>query len=178
MKNRRGGKKFFPLLQEIIIRNIQLQLDAGAEVVMIFDTAAGELSNAMFNEIVFPYVDEISKRFPKKIGYYSKNTTDTAIRKILTLTNLAGVGFDHRLPLVKLIPENTFGFTQGNFDQSLLFLETSEFKKVLKSYITDIKSLSAKERTGWVSGLGHGVLPKTPEANVKLFVETIREEFA
>ncbi len=171
-------KKFFPLLQEIIIRNIQLQLDAGAEVVMIFDTAAGELSSAMFDEIVFPYVEEISKRFPKKIGYYSKNTTDTAVRKILTLPNLAGVGFDHRLPLVKLIPENTFGFTQGNFDQSLLFLETSEFKKVLKSYITDIKRLSPKERIGWVSGLGHGVLPKTPEANVKLFVETIREEFA
>lgn len=59
--------KSFPLLQEIIIRNIKLQLDAGAEVVMIFDTAAGELSNAMFNEIVFPYVDEISKRFPKKL---------------------------------------------------------------------------------------------------------------
>lgn len=171
-------KKFFPLMEEILIRNIQLQLDAGAEVVMIFDTAAGELSNAMFQEIVIPYVKTFAKRFPKKIGYYSKNTTDTAVKSVLEITDLAGLGFDHRLPLVNLIPQNTFGFTQGNFDQSLLFLETSEFKKVLKSYITELKSLSPKERIGWVSGLGHGVLPKTPEANVKLFVETIRQEFA
>jgi len=171
-------KKFFSLMQDILTQNIQLQLDAGAEVVMIFDTAAGELSNSMFNEIVFPYVEYFAKTFPKKIGYYSKNTTDTIVRKVLTQSNLAGVGFDHRLPLTNLIRENKFGFTQGNFDQSLLFLETSEFKKVLKSYINEMKQLSPKERIGWVSGLGHGVLPKTPETNVKLFVETIREEFA
>lgn len=171
-------KKFFPLMQEILTQNIQLQLDAGAEIVIIFDTAAGELSHAMFDEVIYPYVKEFANTFPKKVGYYAKNATDTTVKQVLKLDKLAGIGFDHRLPLTKLLPENKSGFTQGNFDQSLLFLETSEFKKVLMSYITEIKTLSPKDRIGWVSGLGHGVLPKTPQSNVKLFVETMREEFA
>ncbi|MCB0385974.1 MAG: hypothetical protein KDD43_11325, partial [Bdellovibrionales bacterium] len=31
---------------------------------------------------------------------------------------------------------------------------------------------------GWVCGLGHGVLPATPEGNVRAFVDTVRERFA
>ncbi|EMG12777.1 uroporphyrinogen decarboxylase domain protein, partial [Leptospira interrogans serovar Grippotyphosa str. LT2186] len=33
------------------------------------------------------------------------------------------------------------------------------------------------ERIGWVCGLGHGVMPKTPEYNVKTFVEIVRDTF-
>ena len=38
--------------------------------------------------------------------------------------------------------------------------------------------LTPAERTGWVCGLGHGVLPRTPEENVRTFVKTVREVFA
>ena len=38
----------------LLARNIELQLDGGAEVVMIFDTAAGELSPDIFNAEVVP----------------------------------------------------------------------------------------------------------------------------
>ncbi|NCS94469.1 MAG: uroporphyrinogen decarboxylase, partial [Leptospira sp.] len=39
------------------------------------------------------------------------------------------------------------------------------------------KDLSTEQRAGWVSALGHGVLPLTPEDHVKFMVEHIRETF-
>jgi uroporphyrinogen decarboxylase len=44
-------------------------------------------------------------------------------------------------------------------------------------YLEPIKRLSIEQRAGWVAGLGHGVLPQTPEANVKRYVEIIRKTF-
>ena len=170
--------KFLPLIESILLKNIQLQLDAGAEVVMILDTAAGELSPKLFGEIILPFIQKASTMFPGKIGYYTKNSTESCFETILENTNIAGIGFDHRLELTEILPKNKKGFTQGNFDQSLLFLDTDSFHKELNSYIEKMKTLSVKERTGWISGLGHGILPKTPEKHVKLFVERIREEFS
>ena len=64
------------------------------------------------------------------------------------------------------------GFVQGNFDQALLLSEPAEFKQQLIRYLAPLKE---QDRAGWVCGLGHGVLPGTPEDHVKLFVDTVRE---
>ena len=169
-------ENFLILIEEVLIQNISLQLEGGAEVVMILDTAAGELSPNLFNEIVIPFVKKASEKFPNRIGYYAKNATESLIKSVLENTNVVGIGFDHRLDLNSMIQSNQKGFTQGNFDQSLLFLETDEFKKELNLFIQRMK-IEPNKRIGWVCGLGHGILPKTPEYHVKYFVDKIREEF-
>jgi uroporphyrinogen decarboxylase len=66
------------------------------------------------------------------------------------------------------------GFIQGNFNQQ--FLRDSspgELKRHLETFFL-IHCLSMIAQ-GWVCGLGHGVLPNTPEENVRLFVKTVRE---
>ncbi len=170
---------FFKRIIDLLKKNIQLQLDGGAEIVMIFDTSAGELSFLDFKEIVIPYIKEISAAFPKKIGYYSRGTGRDQFEDISAIQDLAGIGFDHRVDLSKSLKINgKNGFIQGNFDQTLLFQDKNDFEKSLSSYFNSIKQLSPSERKGWVSGLGHGVLPKTPESNVKRFVEAVREVFS
>jgi uroporphyrinogen decarboxylase len=172
-------EKFFPIITDLLIKNIQLQFEGGAEIVMIFDTAAGELSNLEFEKIILPSLKILSDKFPKKLGYYSKNTTEQQVNSVLkSIPNLTGIGVDHRLNITSTFQNNQLGFTQGNFDQSLLFLEKDSFLKILMEYIQPIKDLSLEDRKGWVCGLGHGVLPKTPESNVKYFVETIRRIFS
>jgi uroporphyrinogen decarboxylase len=37
--------------------------------------------------------------------------------------------------------------------------------------------LPAQQRRGWICGLGHGVLQKTPETHVRRFVSLQREIF-
>jgi uroporphyrinogen decarboxylase len=89
------------------------------------------------------------------------------------------VGYDHRWDLRQVLraPRLNHGFIQGNFDQSLLFLPADQFEERATRYLSKLKALTENERKGWVSGLGHGVLPGTPEANVRRFVQLVREIF-
>ena len=64
------------------------------------------------------------------------------------------------------------GFVQGNFDPALLLCDKDELEKHLRSYL---EPLTGQDWPGWICGLGHGVLPGTPEDNVRLFVDTVRE---
>lgn len=166
-------EKMYPLLKA----NIALQLNAGAEIVMIFDTAAGEVSPWFFKEYIQPVLTKLAQDYPHKIGYYSKGTQAAFFDNNFVSLPWAGQGFDHRNELKDCFKVQNKGFVQGNFDQSLLFLEEGLFKKSLQAYMAPLKDLTPEQRAGWVCGLGHGVLPKTPENNVRLFIETIRKEF-
>ncbi|KYG68539.1 uroporphyrinogen decarboxylase [Bdellovibrio bacteriovorus] len=167
-------EKMYPLLKE----NIRLQFEGGAEIVMIFDTAAGEVSPLFFQEWIQPVLTRLSQDYPGKIGYYSKGTQPVFFNKAFTDLPWAGQGFDHRCYLPDSFKIQNKGFVQGNFDQSLLFMDDADFKKALSHFLAPMKAMSPVERAGWVCGLGHGVLPKTPEKNVKLFVDTVRKELS
>lgn len=164
-------EKMYPLLKE----NIRLQLEGGAEIVNIFDTAAGEVSPMFFQEWIQPVISNLAKEYPGKIGYYSKGTQPVFFNKAFTDLPWAGQGFDHRCFMPDCFKIQNKGFVQGNFDQSLLFADDADFKRALHNFLGPMKDMSIEQRAGWVCGLGHGVLPKTPEKNVKLFVDTVRE---
>jgi len=167
---------FSEQMQILLEWTIQKQLDAGAEIVMIFDTAAGELSPALFQSIVLPSLKKLSQKFPQKIGYYSKGTQSSFLSSELIDLPWAGFGFDHRWNLPELIKSKKCkGFIQGNFDQALLHADLDVLKKYVQDYIQSWKNLNPDKRAGWISGLGHGVLPKTPEAHVQYFIEAIRK---
>lgn len=168
---------FCETLIPLLEKNIQLQLDGGVEVVMLFDTAAGELSADAYLTYVVPQLKKLIQKFPKKLGYYSKFTHGFHLEDSQFHSGLAGLGFDHRWQISDCMKKYKVGFVQGNFDQSFLFASETEFVKHLDRYLQPILKLTKEERAGWVCGLGHGVLPKTPEANVKLFVKKIREVF-
>ncbi|WP_415064161.1 uroporphyrinogen decarboxylase family protein [Bdellovibrio sp.] len=165
-------EKMYPLLKE----NIRMQFEGGAEVVMVMDTASGEVSPAFFQQWSQPILTRLAQDFPGKIGFYSKGTQPAFFNKAFTDLPWAGQGFDHRCSPAESFKIQNKGFVQGNFDQGMLFMDETDFKSALKTFLAPIKEMTLQERAGWVCGLGHGVLPKTPEKNVKLFVETVRKE--
>lgn len=158
-----------PLLQ----RNIELQLEGGAEVVMIFDTAAGELSPDIFNAVVVPQLRVLTGKNAARIGYYSKGTQPAHLcDSLFKGGELAGVGVDSGWNMLDALDLFGRSFVQGNFDQALLFSEPAELQQHLMRYLAPF---AEKPRPGWICGLGHGILPGTPEDNVRLFVNTVRE---
>jgi uroporphyrinogen decarboxylase len=170
----------FPRFCETIVplleKNIELQLEGGAEIVMIFDTAAGELSRQLFPSEVLPQLRRLTTSNGMRIGYYSKGTQPAHLRDALfTEGRLAGIGVDHCWDIRDAFGLSSHGFVQGNFDQALLHAPAGELKKHLSKYLARMKD---REWPGWICGLGHGVLPATPEDNVRLFVDTVRETFA
>jgi len=165
-------------MHPLIKKNIELQLNAGAELVMIFDTALGEVGTDFYKKEIYPFIKELSETFPNKLGYYTKGTTEGYFSDGFYDLPFLGMGWDHRWDLKRILKERKYkGFVQGNFDQALLHQSPDDFKISLKNYLNQYKSLSDEELKGFVLGLGHGVLPKTPEANVKTFVSMSREFF-
>ena len=162
-------ESLIPLLQ----RTIELQLANGAELVMVFDTAAGALSPEDFGTQVVPQLEVLTKQFNSRLGYYSKGTGAAHLhRPLFTRGEWAGIAVDHSWDLLGALDLFPQGFIQGNFDPAFLLCRPAELKKRLMNYL---QPLIDHKRTGWICSLGHGVLPATPEANVRLFVETVRE---
>ncbi len=165
-----------PLLKE----NIQLQLNAGAEIVMIFDSAAHQLSNGDLDIYLEKTFGALTKEFPNKVGYYAKDGIDydTIISKqIDQQVKLAGMGLDSNIDIRDYFKKTNHGFIQGNFNERFLTLPHKEFLQKLESFISHMSALESEERAGWVCGLGHGILKTTPQENVKEFVLRIRESF-
>ena len=165
-----------PLLKE----NIKLQLNAGAEVVMIFDSAAHQLDEEDLNVYLEKTFNSLAKEFPNKVGYYAKDgiNYETIIAKQDDHEiDLAGMGLDSNIDIRDYFKKTTNGFVQGNFSEHFLTLPLEEFLPKLDIFINQMSDLTPEDRTGWVCGLGHGVLKTTPQENVKEFVRRIREAF-
>ena len=167
-------ERFCETMVPLLSRNIAHQLENGAEVVMVFDTAAGELSSDVFKSAVVPQLDRLTRAFPSSLGYYSKGTSRAHLdHSLFTDGSFAGIGVDHNWDLRDAFAMFSHGFVQGNFDQNLLRDSSPDaLKQQLKTFLGP---LLKRDRSGWTCGLGHGVLPKTPEENVRLFVNTVRE---
>ena len=165
-----------PLLKE----NIKLQLNAGAEVVMIFDSAAHQLDEEDLNIYLEKTFNSLAKEFPNKVGYYAKDgiNYETIIAKQDDHEiDLAGIGLDSNIDIRDYFKKTTNGFVQGNFSEHFLTLPLEEFLPKLDIFINQMSDLTPEDRAGWVCGLGHGVLKTTPQENVKEFVRRIREAF-
>lgn len=169
------SKRIVPLLR----KNIELQLQGGAELVMIFESTGGALSPLQYTHYCIPPLQELCRGFHNKVAYYIRESTEDHLKNVQRhILELAGIGVDHRFNLPQMLASSEKGFIQGNFDQSLLFLETTAFRRELRNYLDPFKDLTLEQRAGWVCGLGHGVLPKTPEPHIKIFIEEVRKAFS
>ena len=168
-------EKFSQPLTELLIGNIHLQLEGGAEAVMVLDTAAGEISPHVFRHFALPPLERLAKAHPGKIMYYSKGTTPDHLQSLWDHRGWLGVGVDHRWDMAQLLKRRPRGAIQGNFDQTQLFSDQRLFRLEFDRYLKPIEDLTLEERAGWICGLGHGLLPQTPEKHVHYIVEHVRK---
>ncbi len=170
---------FCDILLPELSQNMILQAKAGADAVCIFDTSAGELSFFDFEEFVIPKLNWLFQQFKyevphKKIVYYSK-WTNPRYFKNLDLNNIDVLGIDWRVDLCELlnfIPKNIY--IQGNIDPVWLHLPWNILEKKLTHYFQYLTNNNFPlER--WICGLGHGVVIKTPEVNVRNTVNLIHQ---
>lgn len=171
--------KFLDIMTPLLQKNIALQIEGGAEIVYIFDTAAGEISPALYRRMIEPALLKLADSFPKRTAYYSKGTQPEYFSEQFLNSSFAGFGFDHRWNLSSWLQQKkSSGLVQGNFDQALLHAHESDFKRELDEFLKPFKDLPRAELSRWVCGLGHGVLPMTPENHVRYFVDHVRKTFA
>lgn len=161
-------------LSQTIILYLNAQIEAGAQVVQLFDTWAGILSEAEYREFVLPYHQQIIDGLNRKqapVILYVNNS-----RGLLHLMAEAGpdvVSVDHltSIQAAREIVGSRFAL-QGNLDPVALFGSP-------ESLIPKVNALlELGGNQGYVFNLGHGILPETPVENVRLLVNAVKASAA
>ncbi len=159
-------------LADLVAEYLVAQIDAGADVVQLFDSWVGCLSPEDYREYAMPYskrvLDAVKRRGAPSIHF----GTETA--GILPLIAEAGgdvIGLDWRTDLAKgweaVGPSKG---VQGNLDPAALFAPLPELERRVRHVFA-----KAGNRRGHIFNLGHGILQETPVDSVKAVVEMVHE---
>ncbi len=148
------------------------QVRAGADVVQVFDSWVGCLSERDYRRYVLPRTTELIakvKHAGAPVIYFG---TDTAtLLPAMKETGADVIGVDWRVALDDAwdsIGSDTA--IQGNLDPVLLFANKQE----LYAQTEDILQ-RAGGRPGHIFNLGHGILPDTPVENVRAVVDFVHD---
>jgi uroporphyrinogen decarboxylase len=153
-------------LAEMSIRYLRGKVDAGADVIQLFDSWMGALSVADYREFVAPYSERI-------LGSLSVPTIHFGTGTQHLLGELAGdvIGIDWRSSVDDVL--KTGRGVQGNLDPALLLGPFSRVEEKAQE-ILDL----AGGRPGHIFNLGHGVLPDTDPDDLRRLAELVHERTA
>ncbi len=149
------------------------QIDAGVEVVQIFDSWAGLLQGDAFMRFVIEptrqLVMRLKKRFPHiPIIGFPREAGD-GYSPYIRETGVDALGLDPFVDLQKAkIELQPIKPLQGNLDPALLLRGGEEMKGALENIMTLMGP-------NHILNLGHGVLPQTPVEHVSELVRIVRE---
>jgi uroporphyrinogen decarboxylase len=146
-------------LAEQFARYVAAQVDAGADVIQLFDSWVGALSVEDYEEFVQPYSSRILEAVEAPTIHFGTGATEGLL---LALTAAGGdvVGVDWRLPL-DTVPAGRA--VQGNLDPAALLAPWDRLEEQA------LRVLDAGNGRSHVFNLGHGVLPQTdPDALTRL----------
>lgn len=159
------------MLADTVVEYLNAKIRAGCDAVQIFDTWAGILSPADFEEFSLKYIryicDNLETNGAPVIVFAKGVSSYKGLAEVKC--DVLGVDWIREIGDVRREIGDSKGL-QGNMDPTVLFAPKEKIKletaRVLKSY---------GEGAGHVFNLGHGILPKTPVENVKYFVECVKE---
>ena len=153
-----------------VSRYLVAQLDAGAQLVQLFDSWVGCLSPEDYRRYVLPHsrmaLAEASKRAP--VIHFA--TGNPALLPLLAEAGGSVIGIDWRIELAdawRLVGETRA--VQGNLDPMVLLADRDTVRRQTQHVLAQ-----AAGRPGHIFNLGHGILPQTPVENVLELVATVK----
>ncbi len=174
------AKKFLytqPLLSHLLLQKItdstinylKGQVIAGADMLQLFDSWAGALSPAQYNEFALKYISQICDAINEvPITVFAKDAAFA--RKAMGQLNCNSIGLDWTMDIAE--SREMIGYSktlQGNMDPCLLYADYATIKK------ETIKMLKTFGPTRHIANLGHGLYPDLEKDKVICFVDTIKE---
>ena len=170
--NKKLALQLIDIITEKTIEYLLGQINAGVDIIQLFDSWAGVLSGEEYEDFVIKPTKKIVslvKRkypslpiigFPRGSGYLYQEYIDQ--------TDIDAIGVDQFVPIntMKKWQENII--VQGNFDPVLLLGK----KEIIEKKANDI--LTCLDSKNFIFNLGHGILPNTPIENVQFLVNYVR----
>ncbi|MCU0648657.1 MAG: uroporphyrinogen decarboxylase [Gemmatimonadaceae bacterium] len=149
------------------------QARAGAQVLQLFDSWAGALGPEEYRTFALPAFAKAA-RIAKQAGVpliAFAPGGGWALDEIAEATGADALGVDwHQAPQdARVRVGNRAVAFQGNLDPCALYAPVDEIRRRAHAMIRGFG------RVGHVANLGHGILPDTPVAHARAFVDAVRE---
>ena len=150
---------------------LQAQIEAGAAVVQLFDTWAGELTRDEYFSFALPVTQRVIHALHDSgtpVILYTKGTAHCIAS--LAVTGAQVLSVDWRIELDEA--RRKFGphiGLQGNVDPRVLLTSPEIVADAVRATIAKTGGI------GHIVNLGHGILPKTPVENAAAFVRAAQE---
>jgi uroporphyrinogen decarboxylase len=172
-RDRVGFAQLIDLVVDTSIEYLDGQVRAGADVVQIFDSWAGNLPDDEFETwVVAPtrrIVTEVRQRHPGTpiIGF--PRGMGTNAERYVEATGVDGLGCDTAVPLQAMRALASRGVAvQGNLDPLLLVAGGDAMRARIGA------TLAAMQGLPFIFNLGHGIVPQTPPEHVAELVALVR----
>ena len=155
---------------------LNAQIDAGVQLVQLFDSWVGCLGVDDYRRYVLPHTRSIIESLRPNVPVIHFATGNPALLPLLSEAfgkkrRDAVIGVDWRIRLDDAW--QTIGYDraiQGNLDPAVLLTDPHEIRRRAKEVLRQ-----AAGQPGHIFNLGHGVLPQTPVENVVALVDAVHE---
>jgi uroporphyrinogen decarboxylase len=159
-------------LADAIAVYVRYQIDCGAQVVQMFDSWAGQLSPQDYETFALPYQQRVFQQVKQThpdtpLILLVAESAGLLERMARSGADLISVDWTVDMADARARLGDKIG-VQGNLDPGVLF-GSQEF---IRDRIYD--TVKKAGNRGHILNLGHGVLPETPEDNVRFFFETAK----
>ncbi|NIO16170.1 MAG: uroporphyrinogen decarboxylase [Deltaproteobacteria bacterium] len=165
-------RKLMKKITKTVIDYLNAQIEAGAQVVQIFDTWAGILTPEDYRKYVFPYTQEIIGNLNREgvpvIHFANESAT---LLPVIRELGADVYGLDWRIHIdegAAILGENAI--VQGNMDPTALFHPVKKIEEIAADIIRRGKSAA-----GHIFNLGHGILPPTDVRHAQALVEAVHK---
>lgn len=156
-------------LRVVLADYLRMQIRAGAQAVQIFDSWVGTLSPQDYRGFVRPhsrFLIESAQKLGVPVIHFG--TGQSGFLEDFAEAGGDVIGVDWRIDIAKAAQRIKDKALQGNLDPALLLCPPKD----IKSGISQILRAIGKRR-GFIFNLGHGILPQTQPAQVKMAIDLI-----
>jgi uroporphyrinogen decarboxylase len=159
-------------IAETVVNYLRIQIEAGADMVQLFDTWAGMFSVADYREFAVPCqrrIIESLRPLGVPIALYVKGSAP--MLEAMAESGADVLSVDWTLPLSEVRRRVGGGFAlQGNLDSTALLATPECVRREVRAMLEDFAGDGRH-----IVNLGHGILPNTPVECAQAFVEAVRE---
>jgi uroporphyrinogen decarboxylase len=158
------------LISRALVRYLNAQIAAGAQVLQLFDSWVGCLSPEDYREYVLPHTRSVIQNVRPGTPVIHFGTGTASLLELMKEAGGDVIGLDWRVDLRDAWARLGDVAVMGNLDSVALFANQdfirAQARRILKR---------AEGRPGHIFNLGHGILPETPVENVIALVDAVHE---
>lgn len=168
---------FLELIERLVEASISYlcrQIEAGADVVQIFDSWAGDIGPENRDVFVLQPIHRIvvgvRNRFPRFPVIVFARGVGGYHGEVAAGTDASAIGVEDGISLLDVLAKVPKSVAlQGNLSPQILLGSKDDIKSAVRAILRDVPA------SHHIFNLGHGILPETDPANLEFLIQCVRD---